>query len=94
MAIIDKIKVSNMVSEKGNTIANQYEIVTPEGIYFQSYDTVIAFLPKNSGKVILDEDSWDYSKTTGKYRNIFLGEDKKATQKKIDSGYYLLEDLN
>ena len=26
--------------------------------------------------------NWDYSKTTGKYRNQFLGEDKKQTENK------------
>ena len=33
--------------------------------------------------VWLDEETWDYSTTTGRYRNQFLGEDKKATEKKI-----------
>jgi hypothetical protein len=33
--------------------------------------------------VYLDENKWDYSVTTGKYRNIFLGETRKETQKKI-----------
>ena len=45
-------------------------------------------------KVYLDENRWDYSVTTGKYRNIFLGETKKETQKKIDQGIYELTDLN
>ena len=44
--------------------------------------------------VELDRDKWDYSKTTGKYRNQFLGETKKETQAKIDSGEYILTDLN
>ena len=30
----------------------------------------------------IDENFWDYSKTTGVYRNKFLNEDKKATEKK------------
>jgi hypothetical protein len=38
--------------------------------------------------------NWDYSVTTGKYRNIFLEETKKETQKKIDQGIYILTDLN
>ena len=42
----------------------------------------------------LDINYWDYSTTTGKYRNIFLAEDKKLTQKKIDASIYLLVDLN
>jgi hypothetical protein len=44
--------------------------------------------------VQLDRDKWDYSTTTGKYRDQFLGETKKETQAKIDSGEYILTDLN
>ena len=32
-----KMRVSNMTSNKGNKIANQFVIDTDEGIYFQSY---------------------------------------------------------
>ena len=41
-----------------------------------------------------DKDSWDYSVTTGKYRNQFLGENKAETLKKIKSGEYKLAKLN
>ncbi len=44
--------------------------------------------------IYLDTDKWDYSITTGRYRNIFLGETKAETQKMIDSGEYILIDLN
>lgn len=44
--------------------------------------------------IVLDRDTWDYSTTTGKYRNQFLGESKKETQAKIDSGVYKLDNLN
>ena len=83
--MINKIKVSNMVSEKGNNIPNQFEIYTPEGLYFQSYKTIIAFID-NTGQIWLDEDSWDYSSTTSKYRNIFLREKKPETVKKLLKG--------
>jgi len=89
-----KMKVINLESNKGNTIANQFEITAAEGRYFQSYRSMIVFIPNNGGKIQLDARYWDYSKTTGKYRNIFLGEDKKATEKKIASGEYILTDLN
>lgn len=62
---------------------------------FQSYDSVIAV--KKYGinpSITLDEGHWDYSTTTGKYRNIFLGEDKATTLKKIKSGEYKLSNLN
>lgn len=86
-------KVENMQSANGNDVPNQFIIRTDEGTYFQSYSTVIAFRA-NNGHVTLDHYKWDYSKTTGKYRNQFLREDKKATEKKIASGEYALDDLN
>ena len=46
------------------------------------------------GKLLLDENAWNYSRTTGKYRNVFLGEGKKETEAKIKSGEYLLVNLN
>jgi hypothetical protein len=72
---------------------NQFILFSEEGNYFQSYDSIIVFRPL-SGKIQLDANTWDYSKTTGKYRNLFLGEDKKETEKKIKSGEYILTDLN
>ena len=85
--------VKNMTSANGNKIANQFIIGTDQGCYFQSYDSIIVFRD-NSGKIFLDEKYWDYSKTTGKYHSMFLGETKKETEKKIKSGEYTLMDLN
>ena len=90
---MQNIKVYNMESSRGNKIANQFEIVTDNGIYFQSYRSIIAFR-SNDQKITLDRDKWNYSVTTGKYRNIFLGETKKETEAKIKKGEYILEDLN
>ena len=44
--------------------------------------------------VSLDKNKWDYSTTTGRYRNRFLGENINATRKKIKDGTYKLDDLN
>ena len=71
---------------------NQVIIYTDNSVLFQSYDSVIAKI--ENGTTFLDENKWDYSKTTGKYRNIFLGETKKETEKKINSGIYILTNLN
>ena len=87
-------KVKNMISSKGNAIANQFIITSGWGNEtFQSYDSIIAIKFQN-GDVHLDGHYWDYSRTTGKYRNQFLGETKKETEKKIKTGEYLLVDLN
>ena len=83
-----QIKVYNM-----NKRPNQFIIDTPDGKYFQSYESIIAFID-NNGQVFLDQNRWDYSTTTGKYRNIFLGENKKLTEKRIDANIYSLVDLN
>ena len=86
------MKVENMRRPQGNTVANQFVITDNGEEYFQSYESIIA--KKSQGKIYLDEYFWDYSVTTGKYRNDFLGEKKIATQRKIDSGEYILTDLN
>lgn len=96
------MKVQNMTSSKGNKIANQFiisgyqeETEHSNEYYFeifQSYDSII--VKCMGGRVYLDATYWDYSKTTGKYRNQFLGETKAETQKKIDSGEYILTNLN
>ena len=89
-----KTQVINMTSSNGNEVPNQFIINDENGnIFFQSYSSVIAKQDKN-GKIELDKKYWDYSKTTGKYRNQFLNETKKETQAKIDSGEYVLTDLN
>ena len=93
MKTIKRIKVKNMLSPSGNNIPNQFIIYTNDGVYFQSYNTIIAH-ENNEGKIYLDSNSWDYSVTTGKYRNMFLHEDKKETERKIKEGIYKLVDLN
>ena len=91
---IQHIKVQQMNSPKsGYPVANQFTIQTEEGVYFQSYWTLIAFRV-NDGSIVLDTDAWNYSRTTAKYRNAFLGENTAETRKKIDSGEYKLVNLN
>jgi len=98
------MKVENMTDINGNKVANQfvitdyYDSVCRET--FQSHNSVIAIKTVNSNNanarviVSLDRNKWDHSTTIGKYRNLFLGETKRETQKKIDSGEYILADLN
>jgi hypothetical protein len=57
---------------------------------FQSYESIIVKIDKE-GKVTLGRH-WNYSVTTTKYRNMFLGETTKETQAKIDSGEYVVDD--
>ncbi len=88
------IKVKQMTSNRSDRpVANQFIIITSDGEYFQSYDSVIAF-KDNEGNVTLDDYTWDYSRTTSKYRNEFLGEGIADTRAKIESSEYKLADLN
>ena len=86
-------KVRQMTSVRSEKpVANQFIIYTDEGTYFQSYQSVIAFRA-NDGRITLDSYYWEYSPTTGKYRNQFLGEGIADTRAKIESGEYKLADL-
>jgi hypothetical protein len=87
-------RVEHIYNNNGNPVRNQFRITTNDGEFFQSYKSIIVFLDFKSGKTFLDENKWDYSVTTGKYRNLFLGETKRETEKKIKSGEYVLYDLN
>jgi hypothetical protein len=80
-------------TENFNGVKNQFIISTKDGIYLQSYNSIIAFKSKD-GKTYLDNYYWDYSKTTGRYRNMFLNETKKDTENKIKDGTYILTNLN
>jgi len=86
------ISTSNMQTPSGNVAANQFLIVTDKGRLFQSYQTKIAFIA-NDGTVTMNE-VYEYSNTTGKYRNMFLGEDKKATDRAVKNGEYRVTNLN
>lgn len=87
------MKVENMTNDNFRAIPNQFIITNGGCSYFQSYDSVIARIGR-TGKVTLDKKYWDYSVTTGRHRNSFLGEKKPETEAKIKSGEYALADLN
>lgn len=98
------MKVENMTGRTGRAVPNQFIITKRDNNhritykYFQSYNFMIALrITVDYSAVVtikLDKDKWDYSVTTGKYRNQFLGETKRETEKKIKSGEYVLTDLN
>lgn len=89
-----KVKIESMISDRTrNAAPNQFKIFTDDGVYFQSYSTVIAFKPFD-GPLQLDRKKYDYSRTTAKYRNQFTGLTTKETEAKIKSGEIILVDLN
>lgn len=90
-----------MRNSKGVPVRNQFILSTSgddEGNveYFQSYDSIIVKKEYADGvyTVSLDEVYWDYSRTTSKYRSLFLNETTKETERKIKSGEYILCNLN
>lgn len=98
-SVIENVHVENMESYKGtgDVVPNQFVITvdTDKGrvTVFQSYNSVIAMRDED-GKITLDENNWDYSQTTARYRNRFLCENTAETKRKIKAGIYQLADLN
>lgn len=81
------------ISSNIERMADNQLVVTDGGKkIFMSYNSIIAV--KENGVITLDEKYWNYSGTTSKYRNKFLGENIEATRKKIADGTYKLADLN
>lgn len=64
-------KVEQMINNNDNPAANQFVIYAEHKKIFQSYDSIIAIVDYEKKTVTLGED-WNYSKTTGKHRNIFF----------------------
>lgn len=79
--------------EEFGGVRNHFLISLCGNTYFQSYNSIIGMI-NSKGRIFLDRATWDYSRTTGKYRNKWLGEGKRETEKKIKSGKYILTDLN
>ena len=94
------IKVKNMENRQGKPVVNQF-VITEISDYlkrtiFQSYNSIVATKVDDGDtyQIYLDKEYCDYSSTTGRYRNVFLGEDIHETRKKIKSGEYKLVALN
>lgn len=77
--------IQSMQSSTGNSVPNQFIIYFDKGSIFWSYNTPIVL--SLMGQDYLNYSSWDYSATTGKYRNKYLQvESKRETEKLLKSG--------
>ena len=98
------MRVENMVSPRtGEKVANQFIIEDGHKTVFQSYDSTIVTLTDYKGyKTIVFGADWDYSRTTGKYRNVFFDMMnfpdiantkgmKKAVEKARKQGFALIQ---
>lgn len=88
------MRVENMYSTNGNQVPNQFIITDKNKITFQSYNSTIIEIDRKK-KVLTIFPDYNYSMTTGKYRNIFLADNGfwglsnlKELQKAIDNGFY------
>ena len=88
-----KTTVEQLRTGRGNPAHNQFRVVTDKGVYFQSYVSIIVFIPIN-GKTQIDENLWNCSRTTARYRRVFLNELTAETKRKIKEGIYTLTNLN
>ena len=74
-----------------NIANNQFKVYTDEGVYFQSYDSVVAFKPNSSEEKIRVGVDWDYSRTTMKYVGQLLGQNTAKTRKDIKDEVILVD---
>lgn len=76
------LKVEN-IKNNGRSVPNQFLISYTENNkeykIFQSYSSII--LKWENDSLIEVEADWDYSRTTGKYRNILIRMNKKEFEK-------------
>lgn len=87
------MKVYNMTSyNTGREVANQFIIEHEGKIYFQSYKTIIAM--KEAGKITIDTNAENYSRTTSKYLYQFLNTDRKNLLQDVKDGRIVRADLN
>ena len=69
---------------------NNHLIIEDGGFeYLVSYGGII--VKKQGGHVVALGKDWNYSKTTSKYRSIYLGESTRETQAKVNSGEYFVD---
>lgn len=71
------------IYNNGRNVANQFEIYYEENNkhykIFQSYESMI--LKWENGIIVEVGEDWDYSRTTGKYRNLLTNTNKKQFEK-------------
>ena len=104
MDITKEIKAWNMTSNNGNVVPNQIIIEDKKRkeVIFQSYGTTIAkkITNNNISNIVLDENYWDYSRTTLKYLTKFIFDfmhiatNTKEIRKHIKDGNIKLSNLN
>lgn len=82
------LQVQNLYNN-GRNVSNQFEIYYEKDNksykVFQSYSSMI--IKWENGKIIEIGADWDYSRTTGKYRNLLTDMNKEEFQKMLDNEF-------
>lgn len=82
------LKVGNIYYNYRN-VPNQFIISYEENNkdyeVFQSYNSMI--IKWENEKIIEIGNNWNYSRTTGKYRNLLTGMNKKQFEKMLNEGF-------
>ena len=85
--------VDNMVGRNGySKVPNQFILKGSKGTAFQSYNTLIAVVSYDNN-IYLTKD-YNYSTTTSKYCNAFLGMSSKDRDAAIKSGEIKIVELS
>lgn len=63
--------VKNMTNTNGRKVPNQFVISDGNKTTFQSYESPIITIDGDNKVIEIGED-WNYSRTTGRYRNKFM----------------------
>ena len=100
MKITSFIGVEQMTSRSGNVVPNQTILSDMTGKTFVSYGSKIVYQSKDRASdglpldIIVDENYWDYSRTTGKYRNEFMNMGVQDVRDYIKEGRIQVGNLN
>ena len=63
--------VHNLIGRTGNPVVNQFVIMMPDGLMFQSYDSRICYYDIDENMIYVGAD-WDRSATTRNYLIQFM----------------------
>ena len=68
---------------------NNIEINSNEYIYLQSYDSMVARITKKTGLLLIDKMVANYSVTTKKHFNQFIGRHKDLIKKNVYTNHII-----
>lgn len=85
--------VANIINPSGRAVPNQFVIRVFNHVVFQSYESTIIEIDLTAHIIGIGKN-WNYSRTTGRYRNQFLSEHgfngmntKAGLEKALKRGY-------